>query len=66
MKITIEGESVTATVENKNAITFDELLDMFKQCAVGAGFHPDTVKEYLDDDLYDLDEVAYIRTLPEG
>jgi hypothetical protein len=46
MKITIENGD-KCTVES-DAVIFGELVELFKQCAIGVGFHPDTVKEYFD------------------
>jgi len=42
MKITIENEGVTCTAESEGVV-FDELYALFKQCAMGVGFHPTSV-----------------------
>ncbi len=45
MKVTIEIGGVAATVES-DGITFNELAELFEQCALGAGFHHETVEGY--------------------
>jgi len=49
MKITIEHtsdllEGNKASAESREDGTFEELVQLFKQASLGAGFHPDAVE----------------------
>ena len=45
MKITIEVDGRTASVEQQGDSTFEEAHEMMAACAVAAGYHPLTVED---------------------
>ena len=47
--VTIVMPDSTCTVEQDDTITFEEVINMVKNCLLGSGFHPDLVKEYFDE-----------------
>lgn len=50
MKITIETEHEKCTVESDGE-TFGDLYELFKQCALGVGFHWNTVTQYDEENI---------------
>lgn len=50
MKIIIEHAGQSVTVEDKEVIAIDETVQLIRQALAGAGFHPNSIKEYLGED----------------
>ena len=59
MKITIEHNDTTATIESPE-ITAIGLVEMFLRCAVGAGFHSESIIDAMDS-IADPDRVQNDR-----
>lgn len=47
MKITIETDDTICTVNEPGSVTTERLATIFYQAAVGVGFHPKTVAEWM-------------------
>jgi len=51
MKVTLESELITATVEVPHSdVCFDEVMELVKQACLGFGFHPKTVDEWFEEE----------------
>lgn len=37
----------TTVIKDQPAVTLDELMPIFREAALAAGFHPDTVNDYM-------------------
>lgn len=43
MKITVEHEGLTVSVDNPNVVTMGEAVDLWESAMLALGFHPQTV-----------------------
>jgi len=48
MKIIIEHEGISCTIY-EDTVLFCDAVELFKRCAVGVGYQPDTIKEYFEE-----------------
>jgi hypothetical protein len=49
MKVTIETEFEKCTVEG-DGVDMHDTVQLIKQALLGVGFHPETVKEYFEEE----------------
>jgi hypothetical protein len=60
MRVTLEGTdpqvpTPIVTIENKHAETMEDLADLFRSAAIGFGFHPNNVHEFINTEWYPRD-----------
>lgn len=48
MKITIEHEGSTVTIEDNGVLGIGEAIYLVKRALIGVGFHPESIAEYLE------------------
>ena len=51
MKITIEHEGIILTLEDENAVTIGEAVQLIRQALIGVGYHPDNVDDYIESEV---------------
>ena len=61
MKITIETGNTKIYIE-ENAVTINELLDIFKRCAIAITYHEDTWYEAILDAADEINNVRSSQT----
>ena len=49
MKITVEHEGVTVSVDDPNVVTAGEAVDLWEAVMLALGYHPDSVASALGD-----------------
>ena len=49
MKITVEHEGVTASVDDPGVVTAGQAVDLWETVMLALGYHPDSVESALED-----------------